>query len=204
MALDRLRKGRGGVAGLLSTMVAGPKRIAVHEVGAELIRLQAASLGLPLIEVPIPTTASNAAYEAALASGLARSLDDGVDTMAFGDLFLEDIRSYRDGLAARLGLRPLYPVWKEPTTAFARTVIAAGIKAIVCSVDPARLELSYAGRDYDATFLADLPPDVDPCGENGEFHTFVHDGPGFTTPVRVVRGKPEMRGWLGCCPLSAA
>ena len=128
----------------------------------------------------------------------------GVEAVAFGDLFLADIRAYRDGLAARLGVCPLYPVWGQPTKDFAQAVIRAGFKAVVCSVDLSRLPLSCAGRDYDEAFLADLPPNVDPCGENGEFHTFVYDGPGFAWPIHSRRGEPETRGRLGCCPLSAA
>lgn len=205
MALHRLRgRDARAVAGLLTTCVRDPDRVGVHEVGVDLVRLQAASLGLPLVEVFTPAGATNAQYEAALAQGLADSLARGVDTVAFGDLFLADIRAYRDALAARLGVRPLYPVWGEPTAQFAPLVIATGFKAVVCSVDPSRLPLACAGRDYDAAFLADLPPGVDPCGENGEFHTFVHDGPGFARPVPLRRGAPEMRGRFGCCPLSAA
>ena len=204
MALHHLREDRVAVVGLLSTIVPSPERIGMHEVGVELIRLQASSLGLPLLEVSMPAGATNTVYEETLAAGLACSLAQGVEALAFGDLFLEDIRAYRDALTVRLGLRPLYPVWKTPTQDFARAVVTAGFKAVVCSVDPSRLPLAYAGRTYDEAFLADLPAGVDPCGENGEFHTFVHDGPGFTRPVLLVRGEPEMRGRLGCCPLSPA
>ena len=205
MALHALRRSQGvDVAGLLTTFVSGPERVNIHEVGADLIRLQAASLGYPLVETFMPAGGTNAQYETALTEGLAASLAHGVSAIAFGDLCLADIRAYRDALAARLGVAALYPVWGEATAPFARSVIGAGFKAVVCSVDLSRLELAYAGRDYDEAFLADLPPDVDPCGENGEFHTFVYDGPGFTRPVPLTRGAPEIRGWLGCCPLSAA
>lgn len=205
MALHRLRaRDDVEVVGLLTTFVSEPDRVGVHEVGADLIRLQASSIGLPLVETFMPAGAANAQYEAALAAGLAKSLRQGVSEIAFGDLFLADIRQYRDALAAKLGVWPRYPVWGEPTQEFARAVIGEGFKAVVCSVDLSRLSLTYAGRDYDEAFLDDLPSGVDPCGENGEFHTFVYDGPGFAHPVPLRRGGPEVRGGLGCRPLSAA
>ena len=205
MALHRLRLGGTvRVVALLTSFVQSPDRVGVHEVEAELIRRQARSLGLPLIEAFHPSGAPNAQYEAAIACALAQRAPRGVEVLAFGDLFLEDIRAYRDALAARLGVRSLYPVWREPTVDFAQAVIAAGFKAIVCSVDTSRMPLSAAGRSYDQAFLSDLPPGVDPCGENGEFHTFVYDGPGFQRPIPVARGAPERRGGLGVCPLSIA
>jgi uncharacterized protein (TIGR00290 family) len=205
MALHALRaRDDVEVVGLFTTFVSAPDRVGVHEVGADLIRLQASSLGLPLVEAFMPAGAANAQYEAAVAAGLADSLRQGVGQIAFGDLFLADIRQYRDALAARLGVRPLYPVWGARTAEFARAVIGGGFKAVVCSVDLSRLSLEHAGRDFDEAFLRDLPPGVDPCGENGEFHTFVHDGPGFARPVPFRRGAPEIRGGLGCRPLSLA
>ena len=202
MALHRLREVGSDVVGLLTTLVTEPDRVGVHEVGAELVRRQAAALGLPLAEAAMPAGASNAQYERALAQGLADSLAQGVEAVAFGDLFLADIRAYRDGLCERLGVSPLYPVWGEPTEDFARAVIGSGFRAVVCSVDARKLPLSLAGRPFDEAFLADLPPGADPCGENGEFHTFVYDGPGFARPVGFRKAAPELRGWLGCCPLS--
>ena len=190
MALHRLRLDSTSVAGLLTTLVGGPDRVALHEVAAGLVRRQAAAVGLPLFETVMRLGASNLEYEAALAGAVARGQAKGADTLASGDLFLEDIRAYRDALAARLKVATIYPLWSEPTTAFAKTVFASGLKAIVCSVDLSRLDLEFAGRDYDETFLADLPGCVDPCGENGEFHTFVYDGPGFVRPVDVRRGAP--------------
>lgn len=205
MALHALRgRSEHEVAGLVTTFALDPERVGVHEVAADLIRRQADALGLPLVEIPVPAGAANAEYEAALSAGLAESLDRGVSQIAFGDLFLADVRGYRDALAARLGVRALYPVWGEATADFAHSVIASGFKAVVCSVDLSCLELAFAGRDFDEAFLGDLPSGVDPCGENGEFHTYVYSGPGFTRPVPLLKGTPERRGWLGCCPLSAA
>jgi uncharacterized protein (TIGR00290 family) len=203
MALHRLRSaGEVEVAGLLTTLVSAPERVAVHEVEAELIRLQADLLGLPLVEVQLPQAATNAQYEDALATSLATASVRDVDAIAYGDLFLEDIRKFRTKLAARLGLRAIYPVWGEATRSFARSVIETGVKAIVCSVDVERMPAGLVGREFDDALLADLPADVDPCGENGEFHTFVYDAPGFSKPAVVGVGRPEVRGRMAFCPLS--
>ena len=205
MALSRVRGGDGiVVAGLLTTFVDGPDRVAIHEVPADLVRHQADALELALVEVFIPAGATNAQYEAALGEAVSKARDAGVSSLVFGDLHLEDIRAYRDQMSERLGVTPIYPVWGHDTADFARDAIAFGVKAVVCSVDAARLPLHFAGRDFDQAFLADLPSSIDPCGENGEFHTFVYDGPGFRRPVPFRRGAPEQRGWLGCCPLSLA
>lgn len=203
-ALHALQGEGATIAGLLTTLAPDPLRVGVHEVGVELIRRQAAVLRLPLHEAPVPAAAGNAAYEAALARALRPLTRAGADALAFGDLHLADIRAFRDALAARLGMRPLYPVWGRDPAEFARWVIAAGFRAVVCSVDLSRLDLGFAGRAYDERFLADLPPGVDPCGENGEFHTFVHDGPTFAAPVALRLGGRRAEGRFGVCELSPA
>jgi uncharacterized protein (TIGR00290 family) len=198
------RSGRYRVVGLMTTVAREDGRIGMHGVGRELLARQARALDLPLHEVAIPAGASNVAYEAALAEAFAVHRDAGCTTVAFGDLFLEDIRAYRDGLMARLGMAPVYPVWGRETHGFADAFIAAGFKATVCSVDLARLDISFAGRPIDANLLADLPAGVDPCGENGEFHSFVHDGPNFREPVALSVGARRAEGGFGYCDLRPA
>lgn len=205
VALHELqRDDRYDVAGLM-TMVAGDvDRVSVHGVPRDLVRRQAEALGLPLHEVVLPSRPSNAQYEAAVAELFTRQRAEGVETVAFGDLFLEDIRAYRDGLCARLGMRPIYPVWGRDTRAFVSDCHAHGFRTVLCCVDLARLDLSFAGRILDEALLADLPDGVDPCGENGEFHTFVFGAPNFKTPVPVAIGPRETRDGFGYCALSAA
>jgi len=192
------------VLGLLTTVGAESGRVAYHNVKLELMRSQAKSLALPLHEVLLPAGASNAEYEAAMRAALAeRSEWEGL-AIAYGDLFLEDIRAYREAVAARLGVMPIFPVWRRDTHCFVRDFIAAGFEAIVVSVDLSRLDGSLAGRRLDASLLADLPSDVDPCGENGEFHTFVIDGPPFSKPVPVTIGAFAEFDRFGYCELALA
>ncbi|HWH32177.1 MAG TPA: hypothetical protein VNU01_05845 [Egibacteraceae bacterium] len=181
------------VAGLLTSVTSGYERVSVHGVRRELLDAQAAALGLPVVEIHLAPESSNAAYEEAFAAAVAAPLARGVRTVAFGDLFLADVRAYREALLDRLGLDGLYPVWGRDTAAFARDVVARGVRAVLCAVDTGRLDAAFAGRDYDEALLEELPEEVDPAGERGEFHTFVWDGPGFAAPVAIRRGKVEDR-----------
>jgi len=177
------------VVGLLTTINEAADRVAMHAVRSELLRAQAAAAGLPLWPVPIPWPCSNDAYEAAMAAALQRARGEGVEAVAFGDLFLEDIRRYREDRMAPTGLKPLFPLWGRPTAPLAREMIAGGLRARLTCVDPRSLDAGFAGRDFDAALLADLPATVDPCGERGEFHTFAYDGPMFSRPVPIRSGE---------------
>ena len=205
MALRRLRQsGSYRVAGLLTTVARENGHVGMHGVSSALIAEQARSLNLALERVPIPAGANNAAYEAAMAGAFALYRKNSCVTMAFGDLFLEDIRDYRDALLARHGMAALYPVWGENTRTFIEEFVAVGFKAVICSVDLARLDISFAGREINNALLRDLPPTIDPCGENGEFHNFVHGGPDFSFPIVLSMGGAEARGDLGYRELSLA
>jgi uncharacterized protein (TIGR00290 family) len=194
VALHELLKAGRRVAALLTTVTADSGRISMHGVRRELLERQAAALGLPLVEAPIPKDASNDAYETAMKAALLPFRRAGVAEVAFGDLFLEQIRAYRDALMARFGMRPLYPVWGRDTAAFVDDFIDAGFRAIVICVDGGRLPPDFAGREIDRAFVADLPTGIDPCGENGDFHSFVFDGPLFREPVRFTAGELVSRG----------
>ena len=173
------------VAGLLTTVNAARGRVAMHDVRRDLLQAQAEAVGLPLHVALLPDPCPNDAYEAAMRGALGEARRHGIEAVAFGDLFLEDIRRYREAQMAGTGLRTLFPLWGRPTAALAREMIAGGLRAHITCVDPRRLDASFAGREFDARLLDALPPGVDPCGENGEFHTFAWDGPGFERPVRV-------------------
>lgn len=189
-ALHRLEQaGQFEVAGLLTTFNGASGRVGIHEVERELVAAQAEAVGLPLLLVPLPWPCPNAVYEQALWAALAEAKADlGVTHVAFGDLFLADIRAYREALLAPTGVLPLFPLWQTPTNALAREMIAGGLRAQIVSVDTARLPAAFAGRPFDNALLADLPVGVDPCGEHGEFHTFVWDGPMFARPVTLAPG----------------
>jgi diphthamide synthase (EF-2-diphthine--ammonia ligase) len=161
----------------------------MHAVRRSLLEAQADEAGLPLRVVPIPSPCSNAEYEAAMGRAMEEARLDGIDAVAFGDLFLEDVRRYREERLATTGLRPLFPLWGRPTKALAETMIASGLRATLTCVDPRKLPASFVGRDFDTALLRSLPPDVDPCGENGEFHSFAWDGPMFRGPVSMRRGE---------------
>jgi uncharacterized protein (TIGR00290 family) len=189
LALDELRRGGGHeVAALVATLIEGEERVQMHRVPRALIERQAQALGVPLREVWMPPNPTNDQYESRLKAVLEEYYRQGIRQVAFGDLFLEDIRAYRETTLGRLGMRGLYPVWKRDTQELARSFVDAGFRAVVVCVDGRALDRSFAGRVIDREFLADLPPGVDPCGENGEFHTFVFDGPSFARPVGFVRG----------------
>jgi uncharacterized protein (TIGR00290 family) len=205
VALHELqRSGRYEVAGLMTTVTRDYDRISMHGVRRDLLARQAQSLGLPLHEVFIAAGATNDDYEAAMAEALVEARARGVETVAFGDLYLEDIRAYRDRMMAENAMDALYPVWGRDTRAFIGEFIAAGFKAVVVCVDTDQLDASFAGRTIDADLLSDLPAGVDPCGENGEFHTFVFDGPNFARPVDISVGERVMRGAFCFCDLTPA
>lgn len=167
------------IAGLLTTVNQHFGRVAMHGFREELLRLQAEAAGLPLWAIPLPWPCSNEQYEAAMAKACERAVAEGIEAVAFGDLFLEDIRAYREAKLAPTGLEPLFPCWQIPTAELARQMIASGMRAHLVCVDPRHLDRSFAGRVFDEALLEDLPPGVDPCGERGEFHTFVSAGPMF-------------------------
>ena len=177
------------VVGLVSTVNAGADRVAMHGVRRELLLRQADAVGLPVHEVNIPWPCSNEEYETAMAAVVAAAHAQGVSRMAFGDLFLADIRAYREEKLRGTGLEPMFPLWGRDTTALAREMVDAGVKAMISCVDTAQLDPAFAGRSFDRELLRDLPSTVDPCGENGEFHTFTWDGPGFGWPVPVQVGQ---------------
>jgi uncharacterized protein (TIGR00290 family) len=197
LALERLLGDASvRVAALVTTVTTGYDRIAIHGVRRSILRRQVELLGTPLIEAAIPPGADNATYEAAFADALARaraSANGRVDAIAFGDLFLADVRAYREAMLARLGWRGLFPLWGEDTARLARHFVGRGYRAILSCVDTQQLDAAFCGRDFDAAFLADLPAGVDPCGENGEFHTCVHAGPIFRGAIALERGERVLR-----------
>jgi uncharacterized protein (TIGR00290 family) len=183
----------GQVRALLTTVNEAVDRVAMHGVRRELLEMQARATGLPLLTVPLPHPCPNEVYEARMRTACARAVEDGFTHVAFGDLFLEDVRRYREGRLAGTGLTPVFPVWGRPTRLLADEMIAAGLRARLSVVDTRALDGSFAGREFDRALLADLPPHVDPCGENGEFHTFVHAGPMFREPIPVHVGETVTR-----------
>jgi uncharacterized protein (TIGR00290 family) len=189
-ALHEVRaRGEIDVVALLTTVNETHARVAMHAVRETLLEAQAAAAGLPLIKVPIPSPCPNDVYEAQMAGAMKRARDEGVNDVVFGDLFLEDIRAYRESKLGPLGMRAHFPLWGRPTAELARDMIASGLEAILTCVDPRVLDASFAGRRFDASLLADLPASVDPCGERGEFHTFAFAGPQFRAPIEVVTGE---------------
>jgi len=189
------------VTGLITTLTRDFDRISMHGVRRVLLEQQVESLGLPLHRVEIGRAASNEDYERALAGELVAQREQGTRVIAFGDLFLEDVRAYRERLLARYALSGLYPLWGRDTHALMREFIALGFQAVVVCVDPAKLPAEFAGRAIDQRFLDDLPPEVDPCGENGEFHSFVYAGPKFAFPIEFTRGETVTRDGFCFCDL---
>jgi uncharacterized protein (TIGR00290 family) len=181
------------VVGLLTTINQHFGRVAMHGYREELLDLQAASTGLPLWKVALPWPCSNVEYQAAMSTAIARAVAEGIHGIAFGDLFLEDIRAFREQQLAPTGLVPLFPCWALPTDELARSMIAAGVQARLTCVDPRQLNSSFAGRPFDASLLSELPASVDPCGERGEFHTFVHAGPMFSHTISIRPGETVER-----------
>jgi len=188
-ALHRLRQADDlELVGLVTTVNEAAGRVAMHAVRESLLAAQAAAAGLPLWRVPIPSPCSNEQYAAAMTGLVARARSEGVSVMAFGDLFLADVRAYRERQLAGTGIEPRFPLWGADTASLAREMLAAGLRARVTCVDPRQLDASFAGRAFDADFLAELPPGADPCGERGEFHTFAWAGPMFSAPIAVEPG----------------
>jgi uncharacterized protein (TIGR00290 family) len=177
------------VAGLFTTVNEAYSRVAMHAVRVELLEAQAGAVGLPLWKIPIPSPCSNAEYEAAMRAAIEQAKAQEITAFAFGDLFLQDIRRYREEFLRDTGISPIFPVWGLSTAELAREMVDSGLRARVTCVDPKQLAGSFAGREFNAQFLADLPATVDPCGERGEFHTFAYDGPMFRYPVPVRLGE---------------
>jgi uncharacterized protein (TIGR00290 family) len=193
------------VATLLTTFNTAFDRVAMHAVRRALVREQAERVGIPLWEVELPWPCSNVQYEGCMRIVIERALAEKIQAAAFGDLFLEDIRAYRERQLKDTGLEPLFPVWRIPTAELAREMIHAGVKAKITCVDPKKLDRSFAGRDYDATLLNELPAAVDPCGENGEFHTFAYNSPEFVRPIDISAGEiVERDGFVFADVLPAA
>jgi len=177
------------VVALVTTFNEAANRVAMHAVRRSLVEAQAEAVGLPLWTVGLPWPCSNADYEVRMRAVCDRAVAEGIAAVAFGDLFLEDVRAYRVRQMEDTGLEPIFPAWGIPTNALAREMIAAGVKAKITCVDPSKLAASYAGCDFDRHFLNDLPAGVDPCGENGEFHSFVYEAPVFARPIGVRVGE---------------
>lgn len=189
-ALHRLAQDeRYKICGLLTTINSAFDRVAMHSTRREVLEAQAAAIGLPLWIVPLPWPCSNKEYEAAMQKVCDQALASGITAIAFGDLFLEDIRKYREDALSDSGLKPLFPIWGADTRDLLSEMIASGLKARVVCVDPNKMSREFAARDLDEAFLRELPVGVDPCGENGEFHTCVYDGPMFREAVPIESGE---------------
>jgi uncharacterized protein (TIGR00290 family) len=189
-ALHLLRqRGDYTLAGLLTTLNAAFDRVAMHSTRRALLEAQARAAGLPLVTVPLPWPCSNADYEALMREACASAVAAHVEFVAFGDLFLEDVRRYREEHLIGTGLQPVFPVWGRDTRRLAEEMIDNGLRARLVCVDPRKLPPAFAGREFDADLLRDLPAGTDPCGENGEFHTFVYAGPMFREPIPVEAGE---------------
>ncbi len=177
------------LAGMLTTVNEKYQRVAMHAVRVELLQAQADALGLPLWQIPIPSPCPNEVYERAMAAAVNRAVDEGFTHMAFGDLFLEDIRRYREERLAGTGLTPIFPLFGADTTTLAREMVAGGLRARLTCVNPKVIDAKFAGRDFDASLLDELPSSVDPCGERGEFHSFAYAGPMFSAPIAITSGE---------------
>jgi len=177
------------LVGLLTTLNSEFQRVAMHGTRRSVLEAQAAAAQLPLWTVPLPWPCSNEVYEQLMSEVCARAVAEHVDAIAFGDLFLPDVRAYREQQLKPTGLEPLFPLWEIPTAELARTMIAGGLRARLACVDTNQLAASFAGREFDAALLAELPPQIDPCGERGEFHTCVYGGPMFTATLAIETGE---------------
>ena len=202
MALDAILKSADvRVASLLTTVTEGYDRISMHGVRRELLERQAESIGLPLRQVFIPPECVNPVYEARMGEAMQQEYARGIRKVVFGDIFLEDLRAYREQNLAKIGMTGLFPLWKRDTSELSRHLVTAGFRAVAACVDSRVVDSSFAGRELDESFFRDLPPGVDPCGENGEFHSFVFDGPIFRAPVRFTLGEVVQRGPFCFCDL---
>jgi len=177
------------LAGVLTTVNEKYQRVAMHAVRVELLKAQADALGLPLWQIPIPSPCPNEVYERAMAAAVGRAVAEGFTHMAFGDLFLEDIRRYREEKLAGTGLTPIFPLFGIDTTMLSREMVAGGLRARLTCVNPKVLDARFAGREFDASLLDELPPSIDPCGERGEFHSFAYAGPMFSKPIDIQSGE---------------
>jgi uncharacterized protein (TIGR00290 family) len=190
LALHAVREaGDVEVTGLVTTLNSTAQRVAMHAVRRSLLEAQAHALDLPLHVVELPWPCPNDVYEERMSNAVTAARISGVEAMVFGDLFLEDVRRYREHSLEGSGLEPLFPLWQRPTAEVAHDLVTLGVRAVITCVDPQLAPREIAGRWYDEELLASLPPNVDPCGENGEFHTFAVDGPGFALPVDVTVGE---------------
>lgn len=187
--LTAQRAGVFDIVGILTTVTAAFERVSMHGVREALLERQAAELGLPCHKVYIPSPCPNEVYEGKMSEAVSQAKAQGVSHFIFGDLYLEDIRRYRVERLEPAGIASEFPLWQRDTRALAEEMLAVGLRAVVTCIDPSKLDKSWAGRRFDARFLADLPAGVDPCGENGEFHTFVTDGPMFRRPIAVRSGE---------------
>ncbi|MGC2210300.1 MAG: ATP-binding protein [Candidatus Korobacteraceae bacterium] len=189
-ALHLLRQEPGiELVGLLTTLNTEFQRVAMHGTRRAVLEAQAAAAGLPLWIVPLPWPCSNEIYEQRMSEVCQRAIDEGIEAMAFGDLFLADVRAYREKQLKPTGLEPLFPLWEIPTAELARSMIAGGLRARLACVDTRQLPERFAGREFDCALLEDFPPEIDPCGERGEFHTCVYAGPMFTAPLQLEAGE---------------
>ena len=191
------------VTGLLTTVTEGFERISMHGVRCELLQQQAESIGLPLQEVRIPPQCVNPIYEARMEAAMKTAFELGIRRVAFGDIFLEDLRVYREKNLAKIGMGAIFPIWKRETRELAQTFMDLGFRARAVCIDPRILDRSFAGRVLDEQFFRDLPVNADPCGENGEFHSFVYDGPIFHRPVKCKPGEVVERDSFVFCDLLA-
>lgn len=198
-ALHTLQQQGVDVATLVTTVNEQFERVAMHAVRQQLLRAQAEAVGIPLIEVPIPYPCSNEQYEVAMKGLIEQLQQQGVRRMAFGDLYLEDIRQYRIDRLQDTGIEPVFPLWHLPTDQLAKQMIDGRLKAVLTAVDPKQLASEFCGRYFDTSLLKELPQGVDPCGENGEFHSFVFDGPMFSKPVEVEIGEVVERDGFYFC-----
>jgi uncharacterized protein (TIGR00290 family) len=199
-ALHVLRQqGQYEVAGLMTTINSAFDRVAMHSTRRALVEMQAEAAGLPLIAAPIPWPCSNAEYESAMKLVCDQALAQGITAIAFGDLFLTDVRAYRERQLQGTGLEPLFPIWGQPTRELAQEMVKAGLRAKLVCVDPKQLPASFVGRDFDQSLLDDLPAAVDPCGENGEFHSCVYAGPMFKHAIAVRAGEIVERDGFWFC-----
>ncbi len=187
------------IAGLITTINSGFDRVAMHSTRRALLELQAEVARLPLITIPLPWPCSNADYELAMKQACDQAVAQGITAIAFGDLFLTDVRAYRERQLKDTGLKPLFPIWGIPTDQLAREMVNSGLRARLVCVDPKQLSPEFIGRDFDQRLLDELPPGVDPCGENGEFHSFAYAGPMFSRPIAIATGeKVERDGFWFC------
>jgi uncharacterized protein (TIGR00290 family) len=201
-ALHEVRRaGEFDVVGALTTVTETFGRVSIHGVRQEILRAQCETAGLPQRIVPIPYPCPNEVYEARMREAIADAVREGITHMIFGDLFLADIRAYREQKLAGTGITPIFPLWERPTHALAQAMIASGLEANIATVDLKKLPASFAGRKFDAQLLADLPDGIDPCGENGEFHTCVVAGPMFSRPLDVITGERVERDGYAYCDL---